>query len=484
MFMKFFKKHSYRFLFVGFCLGLVLGYFGNWSITAAQDRSGAEGTYTQKREVFNSALNYVRDLYVDTDKITPRNLYYGAIKGMLESLDDPHTRLMEPDRYDEMQTEIDQEFGGLGIYITIRQGDLTVIAPMEGTPAFEAGLQPGDVIAAINGKSTEDITKTEQAVEKLRGPKGSEVELTIQRRGRRFDVTVTRGEIPIQSVFSSMVDPENKIGYIKITTFGEKTHHEVEKALNELQRQGMKSLLIDVRNNPGGSLRSAYKVSNFWIEDGLIVYTRGRAPRQNKDYPAVKENTQSHYPMAILANRGSASGSEILVGALKDHERAVVMGDTTFGKGLVQSVFPLQDGAALALTTARYYTPEGHMIQDQGISPHLKLSQDYPDTGVQRELARLSRGDTVLRFVQEHPEPGNEAVDAFVRELRDQGFSLDRRYIMNQIRRQQLAMEGKRMVASPNTDPQLRKALKNFRALIRGKNPDNAPRLTSRINWL
>lgn len=480
---RFFKKYAFQLLLVAFLLGLGLGYLGSGTLTTAQDESRSEGTYSQKQDVFNSVLNYVRDLYVDQEKLTPRNLYYGAINGVLESLDDPHTRLMEPDRYEDMQTEIDQEFGGLGIYITIRQGDLTVIAPMEGTPAFEAGLQPGDVIAAINGKTTDDIKKTEEAVEKLRGPKGSTVDLTIARRGQRFDVTVTRGEIPIQSVFSSMVDPEDKIGYLKITTFGEKTHEEVGEALDELHRQGMESLVVDVRNNPGGSLRSAYKVSNFWIDDGLIVYTRGRAPRQNKDYPAVEEGTESNYPMTILANKGSASGSEILVGALKDNDRAVVMGDTTFGKGLVQSVFPLQDGSALALTTARYFTPDDHMIQDQGIPPHIKLSQDFPDTGVQRQLARLTSGDTVLRFVKEHPEPNEAQVDDFLEELEEQGFTLDQRYIMNQIRRQQLAMEGKRMAASPNTDPQLRKALDNFRALMDGDTVPGAPEDVNRMNW-
>jgi carboxyl-terminal processing protease len=423
-------------------------------------------------------------MYVDTEDVTPEGVYYGAVEGVLNSLDDPHSRLMKPDKYKEMKTEINQEFGGLGIYITIRDGWLTVIAPIAGTPAFKAGLKPGDIIAAINGDSTKDMTSADEAVEVLRGPKGSSVELTILRGNERFDVSVTRGKIPIKSVHSKMLVPDKKIGYMKITNFGEQTHQEVENHLKELHDKGMKSLVLDVRNNPGGSLKSAYNVADLWIEDGLIVYTRGRAPGQDQDYPSTAEGTESDYPIAILGNGGSASGSEILIGALKDHNRAVVMGDTTFGKGLVQSVFPLQDGSALALTTARYFTPDGHMIQGKGIPPQIAIEQTLPDTSVQRQIARLSRGDTVLSYVRENQPMDDAEINTLIDQLRNQGFSLDARYIKNQIRRQQLAMEGHTMVASLRTDPQLRKSLDYFRAMLGFESPVKPPEFESPPDWL
>lgn len=463
-----FRNRSYHLLLVVFVLGAGFGYFGNETLSLTGGSEASNGSFEQKQRIFDTVVSYVRDMYVDEEKIEADRIYYGAIEGLINSLDDPHTRLMKPDQYSDMKTEINQEFGGLGIYITIRNGELTVIAPIQGTPAFEAGLQPGDVIAEINGNSTKDLTSADEAVKKLRGPKDSTVDLTIARRGERFEVTITRGEIPIKSVFTSMIDDEDGVGYLKITNFGEETHTEVKEKLQALHENGMEALVVDVRNNPGGSLRSAHEVADFWISEDRIVYTRGRAPGQDKDYEAKSEGTEPIYPMTILANKGSASGSEILVGALKDHERAVVMGDTTFGKGLVQSVFPLQDGSALALTTARYYTPDGHMIQGTGIPPHIPVEQTLPDTAVQRNLAQLSRGDTVLNFVRDNRPIDDEDVEELTEDLRSQGIELDERFIRNEIRRQQLALDGKTMVASPSTDPQLRQALDYFNQYLHG----------------
>lgn len=468
--MKGFFRHA-RWPLAVFVLGLVVGYVGSGGFSrAADDTSG----YYQKKQVFESVLGYVRDMYVERSDLSPAKLYYGAIDGLLASLEDPHSRLMRPDDYRQMQTEIHQEFGGLGIYITVREGRLTVIAPIEGTPAFEAGLMPGDVITAIDGESAESITTAEEAVQVLRGPKGSEVTLTLDRHGATEEVTIERGNIPIQSVFSSMLVPEKRIGYIKITNFGEETDEEVKDALQSLHEEGMRALLLDLRNNPGGSLQSSYRVADLWIREGRVVSIRGRTAGQNKNFPATEEGTESDYPMAVLVNGGSASGSEILTGALRDHQRALVLGDTTFGKGLVQSVFPLQDGSALALTTARYYTPDGQLIQDRGIGPHRHISQTLPDTDVRRQLARLSRGDTVLNFVREHPEPNPEELDAFVERLRAQGFSLDQRYILHQVRRQRLAHEGKTFVADPATDPQLQESLETFQSTLEDDGRDFA----------
>ncbi len=479
-----FRNRTFQLLVFVFVLGAGLGYLGNETLSLSGSEADSESSYDEKRRVFNTVVSYVRDMYVNEEKIDPDRIYYGAIEGLVNSLDDPHTRLMKPDQYSDMKTEINQEFGGLGIYITIRDDQLTVIAPIEGTPAFKAGLQPGDVIAQINGETTKNLDSADEAVDKLRGPKGSTVDVTVDRRGEQFEVTITRGEIPIKSVFASMLGDRHDIGYLKITNFGEETDSEVKEKLNELHSDGMEALMIDVRNNPGGSLQSAYEVADEWISEGRIVYTRGRAPGQDKDYPSHAEQTQPTYPMAILGNKGSASGSEILVGALKDHKRAVVMGDTTFGKGLVQSVFPLQDGSALALTTARYFTPDGHMIQGTGIPPQIHIDQTLPDTGVQRGLARLNSGDTVLNYVREHEPMDEENVQNLIDRLRREGFTLDERYIRNAIRRQQLALEGKTMVASPSTDPQLRKALDHFRDLLEGTPSGPAANRDTRPSWL
>lgn len=462
---RFFSNHKLALALGLLCLVLAGSHLYPF---AAADGQGSRSSYYDKTKVFRDVLLYIRNNYVDEEKLDPDKLIYGAIDGMLGTLDDPYSRLMRPDDYNDMKTETSQEFGGLGIYITIKNDELTVIAPIEGTPAFEAGLQPGDVITAIEGDSTKDIDKTGEAVDILRGPKGSKVTITIRRDGEFEDVTIVRDEIPIKSVFSSMIDPQEKIGYLKITNFGKKTHREVSKSLKKLHQQGMKSLVLDLRNNPGGLLQSSFKVANKWIDSGRIVYTRGRASGQDKDFPASNAGTEGDYPMAVLINEGSASGSEIVVGALKDHKRAVTMGDTSFGKGLVQSVYPLDDGAALALTTAKYYTPDGHMIQDQGVPPHIVVKQDYPDTPVRKQLSRLVRGDTVLEFVKGHPNPSEEEIDRFIQRLRDEnGFTMGREYFLNRIHRKQLNMEGRTSIADPNTDHQLGRALEIFRRSLK-----------------
>ncbi len=480
-----FSRKPYRLLVVViFVLGAGIGFFFGTTFSITGETKGSESTFGQKRSVFNSVVNYVRNKYVDPGDLDPEGVYYGAIEGVLESLDDPYSRLLKPGEYKKMKTGIDQEFGGLGIYITMRDGSLTVISPITGTPAFKAGLKPGDIITAINGNPTKDLTSADEAVKKLRGPKGSSVTLTISRRGKRFEVSITRGKIPIRSVYSKLLDSEKKLGYLKITNFGEQTHQEVKNHLAKLHDKGIQSLIIDVRNNPGGSLKSSFQVADLWLEEGLIVYTRGQANGQDKDYYASAEGDEPDYPLAVLANHGSASGSEILIGALKDRGQAVVMGDTTFGKGLVQSVFPLQDGSALALSTARYYTPDGRMIQGRGISPQLVIKQEVPDTSVQHEIARLRRGDTVLNFVRNHKPVNREERQKLIEKLRDQGFTLDERYIRNQIHRQLLALEGKTLVANPRTDPQLRKALDHFRALMGYESPVEPPEIQPPPKWL
>lgn len=396
-------------------------------------------------------------------ELQPRQSIYAAIRGMISKLDDSHTRLLKPDSYEEMQTATEQQFGGLGIHITM-DDKLLIIAPMAGTPAFRNDLLPGDVIAAIDGKRTSELENIQEAVEKLRGEPGSEVTLTISRDYEEdFEVTITREVISIQSVHAQVLERDgNEIGVVRINNFGEKTASEVRKALDRLGAQSFDGLVLDLRNNPGGVLSAANDVADIWLSEGKIVYTRGRLRRQDMDVMASKKGTEPGYPMLVLVNGGSASGSEIVTGALKDQARALVAGETTFGKASVQSVFPLADQSALKLTTAGYYTPNGYEIQDKGISPHVVVKQDIPDTSVREQIRELQLGDTVLDFVRKHPEPSETELDNFISGLRGAGFDLPQKYIVHQVNKQQLAMEGRELAIDVSTDSQLDRALDLF----------------------
>ncbi len=459
------KDHAVKiFIITAFIFGFTGGYFLHGTLGMAGE--GSSGYY-EKLSIFNNVLGYVRDSYVDEEKLDPEELIYGAIDGMLQTLDDPYTELMRPEGYQEMQTQTTQEFGGLGIYITIENEELTVIAPIDGTPAYEAGVMPGDVITHIEGESTEEITQTSEAVEKLRGEPGTNVEITVERPGETLDLTITRDTIPIESVRSRNITYEDRsVGYIQIANFGSQTGEEMREALEELHEDNFEGLILDMRGNPGGLLNSAYEVANIWIDEGDIVKTRGRSGQQNQEFGASAEGTEPDYPMMVLVDGGSASGSEIVAGALKDHGRAIVAGDTSFGKANVQSVFPLDDGSALKLTTARYFTPDDHKIHDQGIPPHLPVKQDYPDTEEREQINRLNSGDTVLNFVRENPDPSDEEIDQFIEKLREDGFTLDEEFIRFEIYRQQQAREGRRAVRSPATDPQLERALSLFHSSL------------------
>lgn len=317
-------------------------------------------------KTFSEILTLVRNNYVDSAE--SKELIYGAIRGMLDSLD-PHSSFMPPDVYKEMQIETQGSFGGLGIEITVRDRQLTIVAPIEGTPADRAGLEPGDRIVRISGEPTKDMTLLE-AVRRLRGPKGSEVTITILREGREpFDLTVTRDIIEVHSVRAS--DLGDGIGYIRLVSFQERTRRDLEEAIKDLRSKGMRGLVLDLRNNPGGLLSQAVQVADLFLEKGkLIVYTEGRAKNQNLRFVDEHDNPQD-IPMVVVVNRGSASASEIVAGALQDHQRAVLVGTKTFGKGTVQTVIPLNDGSGLRLTTARYYTPKRRAIDGNGMIPDI-----------------------------------------------------------------------------------------------------------------
>jgi carboxyl-terminal processing protease len=321
-------------------------------------------------KLFTQALELVKNKYVEDPKT--RELIYGAIRGMLSSLD-PHSSFMAERAYKEMDMDIRGEFQGVGIQIGVKNSQLTVISPIEDTPADRAGISAGDKILKINDDWTKDLT-IEEAVDKMRGPKGTKVRLLIYREGwdKPRELPIIRDVIKVQSVKYKMLDPE--IGYVKITQFQGMTGVELEKALKKLTEKGMKKLVLDLRNDPGGMLDASVDVSSMFLpKDKLVVYLQGRNASDRKDFMSTGSELYRQYPLVVLVNAGSASASEIVAGALQDSKRAVIVGTQTFGKGSVQTVYPLEGGVGLRLTTAKYYTPSGRSIQNVGITPDIEV---------------------------------------------------------------------------------------------------------------
>jgi carboxyl-terminal processing protease len=337
---------------------------GRWSIGLVN----AEVEGYENVRVFTEALSLIKKNYVEDVKT--KDLVYGAIKGMLNSLD-PHSGFMSPEAYKEMQVDTKGEFGGLGIQIGIKDSILTVIAPIEDTPAYKAGIKAGDRIIKINDESTKDMGLLD-AVNKMRGPKGTSVKITVIREGWKEpkDFAIVRDIIKVKSVKYKVL--EDGIGYVKITQFQEQTAVDLSNALTKLNDEKVGSLVLDLRNNPGGLLNSAVDVSSQFLPPGkLVVYIKDRAGEKSEYKSGGNRPSYDKFTMVVLVNQGSASASEIVAGALKDWHRAVILGVQTFGKGSVQSVVPLSDGSGLRLTTARYYTPSGTSIQSTGITPDI-----------------------------------------------------------------------------------------------------------------
>lgn len=352
---------------VALVLGVMLGK--GWEHTGH-----ATETY-EELKTFSEVLTQVQKSYVEETKV--KDLVQGAIRGMLATLD-PHSAYMTPDMYKEMQVETKGEFGGVGIQIGVKENRLAVIAPIEGTPAYRAGIKSGDFITKVNDETTKDLTLMD-AVQKMRGPKGSKVNLTIQRDGTPdpLQFTLVRDTIKIESVKSKVLD---NIGYVRLTQFQESTGRDLSKVLKQFKDQKLQSTILDLRNNPGGLLTAAVEVSEQFLPGGkLVVYTKGRESKKD-EWVAKGKDQMDDSPMIVLVNEGSASASEIVAGALQDYGRAVIVGTTSFGKGSVQTILPLGDGSGLRLTTAKYYTPKGRSIQSTGITPDIVVKPQPPTT--------------------------------------------------------------------------------------------------------
>jgi carboxyl-terminal processing protease len=320
-------------------------------------------------ELFSDALTIVHTAYVEEKSI--HDLIYGSLKGMLASLD-PHSQFLDPEAFKELKVETEGQFGGLGIEITIKDNLLTIITPIEDTPAWKAGAMAGDRIVKIDGELTRDITLSD-AVKKLRGKPGTEVKLTILRESesRVLELTIVRDIIKVKDVKKAQI-LEDGIAYIRLIEFREGTVKEMEAALAQLKEKGMNALILDVRYNPGGLLETAVDATSFFVpKDSLVVWTQGREADSKQEFKSHKTNGYLGMPMVVLINQGSASGSEILAGALQDHQRAIIMGTKSFGKGSVQTVIPMSDGSALRLTTSKYFTPSGRSIHNIGIQPDI-----------------------------------------------------------------------------------------------------------------
>ena len=399
-----FRNHRIRRYFL---VSLVTVLVSLVSVTAYRSATAAGNDY-ESIELFTDVLAIVKKSYVE--EVDTKKLIYGAINGMLAALD-PHSSFMPPDTYKELKLDTKGEFGGLGIEISIKDATLTVISPIEDTPAYRAGVKSGDQILKIDDKFTKDLSIMD-AVKKMRGNKGSKVTLTIMREGfdKPKEFPLVRDIIQVKSVKFKMLD--DGYGYVRIAQFQEKTSDDLQKALsslNETSKGKLRGLVLDLRNDPGGLLDQAVKVSETFLEEGkLIVYTEGREKDAQMRFSSRTGEKQPNYPIVALINSGSASASEIVAGALQDHKRAVVMGVQSFGKGSVQTIIPLSDNSGLRLTTAKYFTPSGRSIQAKGITPDIVVERIELASTEKKESMHLREKDLENHFENDKKEQSTE----------------------------------------------------------------------------
>ncbi|MER3446513.1 MAG: peptidase S41 [Candidatus Dadabacteria bacterium] len=372
---------------------ILILFFISTGRISADDEATYEGL-----SKFTKVLDLIERNYVDD--VNPQKLTTSAIEGMMKTLD-PYSAYLSPERYRELEIGTSGEFGGVGMEVTVENGVLTVIAPIEGTPAAKAGIKPGDQIIAIDEKSTHGMI-ADEAVKILRGPEGSPVKITVKSKDSEAprDITLIREIIHVKSVESKLLD--NGIGYVKLSQFQDKTSDELKKAIERLESKNggiLKGLILDLRNNPGGLLTEAVEVADQFVNEGLIVSVRGRAEDQSTEYYATKKANFRSYPLVVLVNKGSASASEVVAEALQDDKRAVILGTKTFGKGSVQTIIRLEDGSGLKLTTAKFYAPSGRSISQVGVTPDVVVENGKTGDAQLERAVELIRTSQVNRII-------------------------------------------------------------------------------------
>lgn len=457
-----------------FLISIALAFFAGVFVTSLRSEKARGNLFGQDTTVdedyfryynmFRQTYKILQEEYVDPEKTDSKTLLSGAIKGMLISTEDPYTDFLTPEIAEEFSANINATFYGVGIRIEMRNNWLTVVAPIKGSPALEAGLRAGDQIIEIDGESTEGSTSLE-AVSKIRGELGSVVDLTIARPGvlQPFTVPLKRAKIDIDTVEYAMIPQGDKnIAYLKIIEFGTPTEDEFEKYLKKALNELPDSIIIDVRNNPGGLLTSVANIADMLIDEGLIVYTRGRIKAENYEFQATPRNTlvSKNIPITILANQGSASASEILIGALKDTGRGVVVGKNTFGKGRVQKTYPLSDGSILKYTISKYYTPAGNSIEKIGIEPDYEVGMWYDELNDAQKttVIQVQMTNYIPDLLQKYDnDPPDAEINGLHQSLVENGYNISRDtlYYLIAQRRNVISDE----VYHLETDPQLVRAL-------------------------
>jgi len=445
------KKHIIGILVSS--LLLIAGTFGQLQ-SKERKKEISEAGY---QELFHVIMSHIRNEYVE--EIPPQKLWDGAIRGMLEATGDPHTMFLDPELFRDLQVGTQGSFGGLGIEIEIRDSILTIVSPIEDTPAMRAGLKAGDRIVEIEGESTSGITINE-AVEKLRGVPGTSVNITVARQGYeeflKFDIV--REVVKLQLVSSTIIDGKN-IGYLKLRQFSSTAPDDIRAVLEEFKAKKIRGLIFDLRNNPGGLLDAAIEISNFFIDQGDIVSTKGRIKQFDSVAKADPDKVIfKDLPLVLLVNEGSASASEIVTGAIKDHKRGIIVGTKTFGKGSVQNVMRLSHDTGLKMTIQKYYTPSGAMIHGKGIMPDYEVPGHEFTTQEKRNYHDIMEQGLLQKFAETNKVYNDESVAKFKKYLESKHLGLSD-YAMRLLLKQEINRYKKRDVYDLELDEQLRKAI-------------------------